>query len=126
MKTIFVVDDNSVNLLKAENALSNEYNVVTLASAELMFEALEKVKPELILLDIIMPWVNGFDALGRLKANPEYKDIPVIFLTSKTDADTKNRGFEMGVVDFITKPFSEELLLRRVNAQSEKEGLVNG
>jgi len=120
MKTIFVVDDNNVNLLKAENALADEYNVITLASVDLMFEAIEKVKPDLILLDIVMPWVNGFDALGKLKENPEYKDIPVIFLTSKTDENTKKRGFDMGIVDMINKPFTEQLLLDRVKAQLEK------
>ncbi|MCL2184825.1 MAG: response regulator [Treponema sp.] len=110
MKTIFVVDDNTVNLVKADEKLSDFYNVFTLACASNMFELLNDIKPDLILLDIMMPDIDGFEALRRLKADRRYAEIPVIFLTSKTDTDTKALGLEMGVLDFIPKPFSDPIL----------------
>ena len=114
METIFVVDDIDVNLVVAEEALSEQYNVITFGSAELMFEALEDIIPSLILLDIMMPEMDGFAALKQLKSNPNYARIPVVFLTGKNDDATKSRGFEMGIADFIIKPFSEQLLLNCV------------
>ena len=114
MKTIFVVDDNDVNLLAAEKTLAEHYNVYTLASASAMFDLLDNVVPNLILLDINMPQIDGFEALKRLKSDMRYMNIPVIFLTSKNDATTESRGFELGVVDFVSKPFSLLVLLNRI------------
>jgi len=125
MKTIFTVDDNHVNLLTAEETLSEHYNVFTLSSASLMFELLNDVIPDLILLDILMPGISGFEALQRLKADKRYSGIPVIFLTGKNDADTEAMGFEMGVVDFISKPFSKPVLLNRIKTQLEIEDVIN-
>ena len=116
MKTIFVVDDNDVNLLAAEEALSEHYRVFTLPSASGMFELLADIKPDLILLDILMPEMNGFEALKLLKADKLYADIPVIFLTGKNEAATKAQGLELGAVDFILKPFSGPVLLDHIKA----------
>ncbi|MCL2805831.1 MAG: response regulator [Treponema sp.] len=124
MKTIFAVDDNHVNLLTAENALSEHYNVFTLSSASLMFELLDNVTPDLILLDILMPDIGGFDALKQLKADKRYADIPVIFLTSKSDVGTEAQGFEMGVADFISKPFSKPVLLNRIKTLLDIEDVI--
>jgi len=124
MKTIFAVDDNHVNLITAEDALSEQYNVFTLSSASLMFELLERITPDLILLDILMPEVSGFEALQSLKADKKYASIPVIFLTSKNDAATEALGFEMGVVDFISKPFSKPVLLNRIKTQLNIEDVI--
>jgi putative two-component system response regulator len=123
-KKIFVVDDNSVNLLTAEEALSNHFEVFTLSSAAVMFEALENIVPDLILLDIMMPDVDGFKALDILKCDRRYSGIPVIFLTSKNDPDTEVHGFEMGVVDFISKPFSAPVLLNRITTHLQIEGII--
>ena len=114
MKTIFVVDDNSTNLLMAEEALSDHYEVITMLSVSTMFELLGQIVPDLILLDIMMPDINGFDALKQLKADERYAEIPVIFVTSKKDATTETLGFELGVIDFIDKPFSVSALLNRI------------
>ncbi|MDR0316369.1 MAG: response regulator [Treponema sp.] len=119
LKTIFVVDDSDTNLATAEEALEQHYTVMTLPSAAKMFVLLEKIKPELILLDIEMPEMNGFEALQRLKSNDVYMKIPVIFLTGSNDAAIKAQGFEMGVVDFITKPFSPSVLQNRVREVTE-------
>lgn len=124
MKTIFVVDDNDTNLYNAQKALSNAYKVYTLPSVADMFELLENITPDLILLDIQMPEMNGFEALKILKENEKYRDIPVIFLTSQIDADTEVHGFEMGAIDFIPKPFSELVLLNHIKSHLEIEDLI--
>ena len=123
-KVIFVVDDNDTNLAMAEEALENQYRVMTLPSAEKMFALMEKVRPDLILLDIEMPEMDGFAALQLLKTNVLYYDIPVIFLTGMTDADIEARGFELGVVDFITKPFSAPVLTNRIKTHLEIDELI--
>jgi len=124
-KTIYVVDDNDTNLSVAEKALENHYRVMTLGSAEKMFTLLERIKPDLILLDIEMPEMDGFEALRILKTRRNQADIPVIFLTSMSDAAIEVRGFMLGVVDFITKPFSEPVLLNRVRTHLHIDEIIN-
>ncbi|MCL2204219.1 MAG: response regulator [Defluviitaleaceae bacterium] len=114
MKTILIVDDNSTNLLVAENVLSPYYEVITALSASLMFELLEDIIPDLILLDVLMPDTDGFEVIAQLRKDSRYADIPVMFLTSQTDAAVEARGFESGVVDFIAKPFFHTVLLSRI------------
>ena len=123
-KTVFVVDDNDTNLSVAKDSLKDQYRVMTLPSAEKMFTMIEKVKPDLILLDIEMPEMDGFEALQRLKDNCEQSDIPVIFLTSMTDAEVEVRGFQMGVIDFITKPFSAPVLINRIKTHLDIDELI--
>ncbi|MDR0464323.1 MAG: response regulator [Treponema sp.] len=115
MKTIFVVDDCNVNLLMADDSLSGSYNVFTLACVSTMFELLDKVIPDLILLDIMMPDIDGFEALKRLKIDNRYTKIPVILLTGKNDAAIKALGDREGAADFISKPFSAQALLNSVS-----------
>ncbi|MCL2217219.1 MAG: response regulator [Defluviitaleaceae bacterium] len=123
-KTIFVVDDNDTNLSKAEEGLEDNYDVMTIPSGARLFTILKKMQPNLILLDILMPEMDGFEVLERLKAEKEYREIPVIFLTAQTDPETEARGFEMGVVDFITKPFSTSVLLNRVKLHIDVAQLI--
>ena len=113
-KNVFVVDDNAVNLAVAKDALKNQYRVRTLPSAAKMFEMISKVTPDLILLDIEMPGMDGFEALSLLKEKELTASIPVIFLTSLTDEVVEAKGFQMGVIDFINKPFSVPVLLNRI------------
>jgi len=124
MKTIFIVDDSDTNLTMAEDALDNLYNVMTMPSAAKMFALLEKIKPDLILLDIEMPVMNGFDACKILKANPALAEIPVIFLTGRNDSDTEAKGFEIGAVDFISKPFSTPVLINRIRMHLDIDQLI--
>jgi putative two-component system response regulator len=124
MKTIFVVDDSDTNLSMVEDALEKKYQVMTVPSALKMFALLEKVTPDLILLDVEMPDMNGFEALLCLKSSPLHKDIPVIFLTGYTDYEIEAHGFEMGVVDFIAKPFSTPVLLNRIKTHLEIDELI--
>ena len=121
--TIFVVDDNDTNLLVVKEALKGQYRVITLASAEKMFSVLDKIRPDLILLDIEMPGMDGFEALRRLKTSL-YASIPVIFLTSMNDSALEIRGFTLGAVDFITKPFTAPILLNRIKTHLHVDEII--
>ncbi len=124
MKTIFVVDDSDTNLTMAESALEDQYRVMTMPSAASMFSFLEKVIPDLILLDIEMPEMDGFEALAKLKTKERFSEIPIMFLTGRTDADVEARGFEMGAIDFVTKPFSAPVLLNRIKTHLDIDQVI--
>jgi len=124
MKTIFMVDDSDTSLSIAKKALENQYRVLTMLSGVKMFSLLEKIIPDLIILDIQMPGMDGFETLKVLKSKPLYADIPVMFLTSYTDDEIEARGFEMGVVDFISKPFSAPVFLKRIKTQLDIEDII--
>jgi len=121
-KTIFVVDDSNTNLALSEKALQDQYRVITLPSAAKMFKFLEKTTPDLILLDIEMPEMDGFEALSRL--NESKTDIPVIFLTNLHDAEVEVKGFQLGVIDFITKPFSAPVLVNRIRTHLHIDDII--
>ena len=123
--TVFVVDDNDINLAMAEEALEDQYLVMTIQSAIKMFALLERIKPDLILLDIEMPEMNGFEVLKKLKEDEKYSDIPVIFLTSMNDPITETKGFELGAVDFVSKPFSIPVLINRVKTHINVDTLIS-
>ena len=123
-KTIFIVDDSATNLATAEKALETQYLVITLSSASKMFTIVGKMTPDLILLDIDMPIMNGFEAMTRLKAGGLYAEIPVIFLTGLMDADTEAHGIALGAVDFIVKPFSVPVLLNRIKKHLNIDELI--
>ena len=113
-KIIFLVDDEVINLKMGKSTLSDLYNVFALDAAASMFELLGKIKPDLILLDVKMPGMNGYEAITQLKENERTADIPVIFLTSLNDTEEEIKGLSLGAVDYITKPFSAPLLLTRI------------
>jgi len=115
-KTLLIVDDMADNLKLLFRYLSNLKYHVRVAKDGL--DALEQViyaKPDLILLDIMMPKLDGFETCRRLKANPETQEIPVIFMSALSDTVDKITGFEVGGVDYITKPFQYEEVMARVN-----------
>ena len=124
MKTIFIVDDNDTNLMTAKTALEGAYKTYALPSAEKMFKLAEKIIPDIILLDIEMPEVDGFEAMKLLKSDNKLKSIPVIFLTAKNDETTEIQGFEMGALDFIIKPFSPPVLIKRIKMHIDTDKLV--
>ena len=113
-KTIFVVDDSQLILQSAKKTLRANYNVIVVPSAKDMFSALEGAIPSLILLDIEMPEMSGFEALEIMKENSTYSNIPVILLTAINNIATEVRGFELGAVDFVAKPFSSLTLSNRI------------
>ena len=122
---IFLVDDNIVNLNMGKSALQQKYTVITIPSGEKLFAALNKLMPDLILLDVEMPGMNGYDTIKGLKINPDTANIPVIFLTAKNANEDELLGLQLGAVDYITKPFSQPILLKRVELhlllQSQKD-----
>jgi putative two-component system response regulator len=124
MKTIFVVDDNDTNLAAATEALDDVYKTFPLPSAQKMFKLAEKITPDLILLDVEMPEMDGFGALQKLKSDPKLASIPVVFLTARNDEDSEMRGFEMGALDFISKPFSTPVLRKRIEMHIETDLLI--
>jgi putative two-component system response regulator len=111
---IILVDDNPSNLRTGKNVLSENYEVYTAPSAVKLFEILKDIKPAMILLDIEMPQMNGYEAIKILKDNESTRDIPVIFLTGKADTENEFTGLDLGAIDYITKPFMPLLLLKRI------------
>jgi len=111
---IIVVDDNVENLTAIKNTLKDIYEVYPSPSALKMFDLLEHVTPDLILLDVEMPEMSGYDAAKKLKGYEKFKDIPIIFLTSREDAKSEMEGLNIGAVDYIRKPFVAPLLVRRI------------
>jgi len=114
IKKIVMVDDNITNLMIARNLLADKYDVFTIASGKKLFQFLEKVRPDLILLDIEMPEMDGYEVIEILKNSESNADIPVIFLTATVDPESEVKGMSMGAIDYITKPFSQQLLLKRI------------
>jgi phosphoserine phosphatase RsbU/P len=114
-KTVLLVDDTPANIQAANAILKDSYKIRVATSGAKALELTEaKPAPDLILLDVMMPEMDGYEVCARLKANPETKDIPVIFLTGKTDAEDETHGFQVGAVDYIHKPFSPAVVQARV------------
>ena len=124
---IFLVDDSPVNLNTGKTVLQEKYTVVTIPSGDKLLLMLQKAKPDLILLDVEMPGMSGYETLKKVKASPENAEIPVIFLTGKSESEDEVLGLSLGAVDYITKPFSPPLLLTRIELhlllQSQKNEL---
>ncbi len=116
-KLILIIDDNPMNLLLTSKILENfGFETSTAESGLIGIEFMEKVMPSLILLDIMMPEMNGYEVCRRIKSIEKWKEIPIIFLTANTHTENLVEGFDAGGVDYITKPFkSEELLVRVKN-----------
>jgi putative two-component system response regulator len=111
---IILVDDNAATLVMGKNMLKEHYDIFPVPSAERMFTLLKQLIPDLILLDVEMPDVNGYDAVRILKSERRWMDIPVIFLTAKTDEGSELEGLTLGAIDYVAKPFSAPLLLKRI------------
>ncbi len=115
---ILIVDDVVSNVLLLKILLTNEkYQVCTANCGNMCIEQAKKEKPDLILLDVMMPDISGFDAAVILKKDPETHDIPIIFLTALNNPSDLIKGFQVGANDFLTKPFNKEELLMRVMHQ---------
>jgi len=114
---IIMVDDNMATLSMGRSILKPFYKVYPAPSAAKLFEILENVIPSLILLDIEMPEMSGYEVIKKLKANLRFKDIPIIILTSRNDESSELESFDLGAVDYISKPFSAPRLLKRIANQ---------
>lgn len=127
--TIMVVDDNPTNLRVLIDYLEESgYETMVAPSGERAIQQLEHAQPDLILLDIMMPGLDGFETCKVFKDDKESKNIPVIFMTALSDTEKKLKGFNMGAVDYITKPFQQEEVLARINThliiQRQKKELL--
>lgn len=121
---ILLVDDDPKNLQVAMNILKN-YNVIYAQSGEKALELLDKNKFDLILLDVVMPIMDGYYVCSKIKDNEKTKKIPIIFLTVKDDEKDIVKGFELGAVDYIVKPFYSEVLLKRVELHLKLASAMN-
>jgi putative two-component system response regulator len=120
-KKIVLVDDSVTNLRIGSKILIGKYDVFTVPSAAKLFRMLEKVTPDLILLDIDMPVMNGHETIKVLKADRQTRGIPVIFLSSNNGPGCETEGLELGAVDYMLKPYSPQLLLKRIETQLRLE-----
>lgn len=112
--TILVVDDTPENIDLLANALRDHYKVKAAINGEIALKLAEKEQPDLILLDVMMPGISGFEVCERLKADPLTRHIPVIFVTAMMATEDELHGLELGAVDYITKPINPSLVKARV------------
>ncbi|MDR2077160.1 MAG: response regulator [Desulfovibrio sp.] len=112
--TIMVIDDNASELLLLKNILGEMYDLRLCKTASFALSMLERISVDIILLDIEMPDLNGYEVLKIIKANPATKEIPVIFLTGRSDNTSELEGLTLGAVDYLAKPFSPPLLLKHI------------
>ena len=117
---ILAVDDEQLNLELLRFILErNQYEFVGTSDDDYFFDLLKERKPDLILLDVIMPRIEGFELCEKIKEFQAYRDIPIIFLTGKVNVKDKVKGFEVGGVDYVTKPFNEQELIARIRTHIE-------
>ncbi|MFC2113161.1 PleD family two-component system response regulator [Bacteroidota bacterium] len=115
MKKILIVDDSNTNVVLLEAILvSKGYQIQTAYNVDEAYNMLEKERPELILLDLLMPKISGYQFLDQLKNNNETRDIPVIIVSAVTDAPNIQKTLELGASDYIEKPVDIKTLLRKV------------
>lgn len=122
---ILIVDDNPTNLSVLSQVLKSEgYKTRFAIDGESAIEQLNEELPNMILLDVQMPGMDGFETCVSLKSHPDTKDIPVIFITASVDIDSKVKGLSLGAVDYITKPFQQEEVIARVNLHLQNRYLA--
>lgn len=113
--SILVVDDNQENLKVVSSFLKEHYKIALALNGSTALKILEQIPVDLILLDIMMPEMDGYEACSSIKSIPAYKQIPIIFLSAKDNKEDIVQGFKLGAVDYVTKPFNREELLMRVS-----------
>jgi DNA-binding response OmpR family regulator len=122
---ILIVDDNPTNLEVLSESLSQAgFQIAVAIDGESALEQVSYYKPELILLDVMMPGIDGFETCRRLKENPETYEIPVVFMTALSDTENKLKGLSLGAIDYITKPFQYEEVLARVRIHLKMQNLA--
>jgi len=112
--TVLLVDDEATNLQVLRHTLNDRYRLVFARDGQRALEIVRSTPPDLVLLDIMMPGLSGFDVLRQLKADQSTSGIPVIFVSALADAASEEKGLELGAVDFITKPFNPHIVRARV------------
>lgn len=116
--TILVVDDVPDNIVLLSSLLRESYRVKAATDGSTALEiAASGEPPDLVLLDIVMPGMDGYEVCRRLKAEPRTQQIPVIFLTARSEVEDERKGFELGAVDFISRPISPHIVKARISTQ---------
>ena len=115
--TILIVDDDKANLLYLNQLLCEEYTIYTVRDAKETVERADEYTPDLILLDILMPEMNGYDVLEKLKESDKTENIPVVFITGLSDREDEIKGLGSGAEDYIVKPFNDEIVKLRIHNQ---------
>lgn len=117
MYKVMIVDDNMTNLIMAKKILEDTYEIVPISSGKMAIQFLKDMPepPDIVLLDVDMPDVNGFFVLSEIKNNPKLENIPVIFLTAQDDPTTEVEGYNLGAVDYIKKPYTTAILRKRLD-----------
>jgi DNA-binding response OmpR family regulator len=125
-KKIIYVDDVNYSLITVKTRLSDRYEIYPAESVLKMYELLEKMKPDLILMDVNMPDIDGYEAIKSLKGDERYSEIPVIFLTGNSDRESVVKGLSLGAADYVIKPFSTSKLVESIeihlNPPKKKSG----
>jgi len=129
---LFIVDDDPAYMLELVHILESEYTIYTSKDGKTAAQKAEKLLPDLILLDILMPGINGFEVLAELKKNNSTMSIPVIFITGLGSSEDEQKGLLLGAVDYIVKPFNSTIVknkiqnqIKIVNLQKELEAIRN-
>lgn len=122
---ILAVDDSPQNLQQIHGLLAHEYRVKVAKDGATAFKAIEKERPDLILLDVLMPGMDGYEVCRALKKDEALKDIPIIFLTAKSEDTDQELGFSLGAADYISKPFSPNVTLARVKTQLDLKRMTD-
>lgn len=122
-KLILIIDDSAVNLKSAGDVLKTKFRLAMAKSGNQGLEYLKKERPDLILLDILMPEMDGFETIQKIHENPESATIPVIFLTADDNVNSESEGFRLGAMDFIKKPFDADAMIYRIERILEIDSL---
>jgi len=112
--SVLIIDDDTSNLLELSHILGTDYNIYAVTDGMSGLEKAKKSLPDLILLDIIMPEMNGYEVLAELQKSGITENIPVIFITGLNDSADEEKGLSLGAVDYICKPFNEVIVKNRV------------
>lgn len=118
-KVILIIDDMATILEHAKQILKDSYKVIPCTSGRQGLEIFDKIKPDLVLVDINMPDLDGFQVLSEIRNRPEGKKVPVIMMTTGLTNEIESEGFKAGVDDFLIKPFSQPAVFKRVSMQLE-------
>ncbi len=123
--TLLIVDDNPTNIKVLFEFLKKAgFRVLVAKTGEDALNKLESAIPDLILLDVMMPGIDGFETCRLIKSNPSHQDLPIIFMTALADTENKVKGLSLGAVDYITKPFQQQEVLARINLQLKLRSLT--
>ena len=117
--TVLIVDDTRLNIKIITDILEKSYNLYSTTSGKQALEIVTSKKVDLILLDVVMPGMDGYEVCKRLKSDPQTQNIPVIFISAMTNVEDETKGLEMGAIDYIFKPVSPPILKARVRNHLE-------